>query len=216
MSREENYLWFKKWVLKENHPCIMAQTVFRMDHVDYHEYDSFGTNGSVTQMLTDLEDYIERYDFSSNEFLTFIAAFPNENRQLTEAEFEKKLWSQLQHLHNGDDKEWDEKVNSDPENEKFSFSLKGKAFYIVGLHPNSSRLARRTPFPAIAFNLHSQFEKLREMKKFKLVRNRIRKRDKQLQGSVNPVLEDFGNSSEARQYSGKQVSESWKCPFHHK
>ena len=54
--------------------------------------------------------------------------------------------------------------------------IAGKSFYIVGLHPNSSRLARRSPFTAIAFNLHWQFEKLREMGTFIRVRNTIRKR----------------------------------------
>src|SRR5690606_40704217 len=102
---------------------------------------------------------------------------------------------------------------SDPENDNFSFSLGGKAFYMVGLHPNSSRKARQSPVPAIAFNLHWQFEKLREMGAYYTVRDKIRERDKDLQGSINPMLEDFGETSEARQYSGRKVGEEWKCPF---
>jgi FPC/CPF motif-containing protein YcgG len=46
------------------------------------------------------------------------------------------------------------------------------------------------------------------------VRNKIRERDIALQGNINPVLEDFGERSEARQYSGRQVESNWKCPFH--
>lgn len=82
------------------------------------------------------------------------------------------------------------------------------------MHPNSSRKARRSPFPSIAFNLHAQFEKLREMGAYEKVRDKIRERDKELQGSMNPMLEDFGLSSEAKQYSGKATGKDWVCPFH--
>lgn len=211
------YSWFKKWIVDENHPCVMAQTVFRMDHVDFHEYSGFGTTESVRDILADLENYINGYDFSNkHQFFTFIAAFPGEGNDLSESEFENKLWRQLQFLHDLDNRPWDPRVSKDPDNSNFSFSLKGRAFYVVGLHPNSSRLARRTPFPTLTFNLHCQFEKLREMKRYDQVKTRIRERDKMLQGSVNPELEDFGLDSEARQYSGRKVNESWKCPFHHK
>ena len=50
---------------------------------------------------------------------------------------------------------------------------------------------------------------------YKRVRNTIRKRDKKLQGNINPMLEDFGATSEAKQYSGRKVSEKWECPFKH-
>lgn len=216
MENSKNYEWLENWVLEDNHPCVMAQTVFRMNQVDYHEYTGFGTPQSVQQILRDLEEYLDNYNFSSNNFFTFIAAFPQDTEALSESQFERKLWRQLQLLHDADDRAWDENVSADPENNSFSFSLKGKAFYIVGLHPNSSRLARKTRFPTMTFNLHGQFEKLREMKKFKQVRNRIRERDIALQGSINPVLEDFGNNSEAKQYSGRKIDETWKCPFHHK
>ena len=44
----------------------------------------------------------------------------------------------------------------------------------------------------------------------------IRARDMAFQGSLNPVLKNFGESSEARQYSGRAVPDDWKCPFHAK
>src|SRR5690606_27133649 len=110
----------------------------------------------------------------------------------------------------------DAEVDSDPESDHFSFSLGGKAFYIIGMHPNSSRFARRSPRPTMVFNLHRQFEELRNMGAFEKIRDTIRERDKNLQGSVNPMLHDFGHNREAPQYSGRQVDESWKCPFHQK
>ena len=206
---------FDDFILGKDHPCLMAQTVFSLDKVDFHQYDDFGTRETARAILQDLQKYIAHYDFESNEFLTFLAVFKG-RKDYSEEEFEKLLWQQLQYLHEEDDSPWDEAVKSDPEDPDFSFSLGGRAFYMVGLHPNSSRKARQAPYPAIAFNLHWQFEKLREMNTYHTVRDKIRERDVELQGDINPMLEDFGERSEARQYSGREVEEEWKCPFHQK
>jgi FPC/CPF motif-containing protein YcgG len=203
---------FHDFIIADNHPCVMAQTVFSMDHVDFHTYNNFGSRDAAKEILEDLKTYIANYDFESNDFFTFIAAFKGKS-SYTEEEFEKTLWQQLDLLHEVDDTAWDKNVSDDPEDGNFSFSLGGRAFYIVGLHPNSSRMARQTPYPAIAFNLHWQFEKLRDMGTYHTVRNKIRERDAELQGSINPMLRDFGVNSEARQYSGRKVGEEWKCPF---
>ena len=207
---------FQDFILNEDHPCVMAQTVFSLDQVDFHTYEGFGTKATANELLKDLKTYLSNYSFESKDFRTFIAAFKG-GPEFSEAEFEKTLWEQLQHLHEADDARWDEKVSADAENQNFSFSLAGRAFYVVGMHPNSSRKARQCPVPAIAFNLHWQFEKLREMGSFQAVRDKIRERDIALQGGRNPMLEDFGMRSEAPQYSGRKVGEDWKCPFlHHK
>ncbi|GAB2760149.1 guanitoxin biosynthesis heme-dependent pre-guanitoxin N-hydroxylase GntA [Salinimicrobium soli] len=204
---------FHEFIIDKDHPCLMAQTVFSMDKVDYHEYENFGSRETAKAILKDLKKYISNYDFDSNEFLTFLVAFKG-RQEYSEEEFEQTLWKQLQHIHDLDDADWDQEVDPDPESKNFSFSLGGRAFYIVGMHPNSSRKARQSPYPAIAFNLHWQFEKLREMNTYHTVRDKIRERDIELQGSINPMLEDFGENSEARQYSGREVGDEWKCPFH--
>lgn len=204
---------FKTFILDEDHPCIMAQTVFDMDQVQLYSYPEFGSRETARSILADLEKYISNYDFESNDFKTFLAVFPD-SKDYSEIGFERTLWEQLQNLHLADDASWDKEVSKDPESEHFSFSLGGRAFYIVGMHPGASRLARRSPYPAIAFNLHWQFEKLREMGTYENVRDKIRERDMELQGSVNPMLEDFGTKSETRQYSGRKVDQAWKCPFH--
>ncbi|MDT0641266.1 guanitoxin biosynthesis heme-dependent pre-guanitoxin N-hydroxylase GntA [Zunongwangia sp. F363] len=203
---------FQEFIIEDNHPCVMAQTVFSMDHVDFHAYENFGSKKTARQILRDLKEYIKNYDFESNAFYTFMAAFKG-RKDFTEEQFEQLLWKQLQFLHEVDDADWDPNVSKDPDSNKFSFSIGGKAFYMVGLHPNSSRKARQSPFPTIAFNLHWQFEKLREMGTYQTVRDKIRERDSELQGNINPMLEDFGKNSEARQYSGRKVGEEWKCPF---
>lgn len=193
----------------------MAQTVFKMDQYTIRDYEQMGSAEAASAILKDLQVYLENYNFESKNFETFIATFPNDNFGDEQA-FEDALWKQLQQIHELDTVEWDAAVDSNPESSNFSFSILGHAFYIVGMHPESSRIARRAPYPTLVFNLHSQFEDLREMGTYKRVRNRIRKRDKKLQSSINPVLRDFGEASEALQYSGKNNEGNWKCPFHHK
>jgi len=41
----------------------------------------------------------------------------------------------------------------------------------------------------------------------------IRDREVAQTGSINPMLNDFGDRSEARQYSGRAVDSDWECPF---
>ena len=191
----------------------MAQTVFSQEHVKTKKYGQLGDPLQTEALLKDLKNYIAEYDFETNDFKSFIAVFPESNIA-TEDEFERLLWKQLEEIEKIDTKDWDPSVSRDPEDDNFSFSITGRSFYIVGMHPNSSRQARRSPYPSIAFNLHVQFEKLRDMGAYEKVRDKIRARDKELQGSMNPMLEDFGSSSEAKQYSGKATEDDWVCPFH--
>lgn len=214
-SRKDNFRKFRQFVIDQDHPCLMAQSVFRGSKLNFHEYKGFGTAANAGIMLKSLDRYLASIDLFSNDVYSFIAAFP-EDRIHDEMEFEEKLWKQLHHLHKLDEFPWDPKVDKDPDKSNFSFSLRGHAFYVIGMHPDSSRKARQSPFPAMVFNLHSQFEKLREMGVYDSLKQHIRTRDLELQGSINPMLADFGHDSEARQYSGREVDRQWKCPFHHK
>jgi len=204
---------FINFIIEENHPCIMANTVFQMNKYHLNIYERLGSRKTAEALREDLKAYKDNYDFDSKDFESFIAVFP-EAEVVSEMEFENLLWRQLQFLHEQDTEDWDPTVSADPEDSNFSFSIGGKAFYVVGLHPKASRQARRAPYPTLVFNLHSQFEKLREMGVYQKVRDKIRERDAALQGSINPVLQDFGEQSEARQYSGRNVEKNWKCPFH--
>ncbi|MGY0392698.1 guanitoxin biosynthesis heme-dependent pre-guanitoxin N-hydroxylase GntA [Bizionia sp. KMM 8389] len=203
---------FNQFILEKKHPCVMAKTVFMMSNYHLHSYSDMHSDSALLNLLNDLENYINNYDFESPDFESFIAVFPN-NHFNSEQSFEDALWNTLMKLYNLDDCTWDPDVSNDPNSPNFSFSLKGKAFYIVGLHPESSRLARQSPYTALVFNLHWQFERLREMGTYKKIKKRIRKRDKKLQGSINPVLKDYGKDTETKQYSGRHVESHWKCPF---
>ena len=131
----------------------------------------------------------------------------------TRGEFEALLWGALQHLHDHDDAPWAEGVAADPDNPHFAFSVAGTAFFVVGLHPNASRVARRAPLPTLVFNLHEQFERMRADGRYQRMRDTIRRRDTELQGFLNPMVSDHGETSEARQYAGRAVPADWTPPF---
>lgn len=103
-------------------------------------------------------------------------------------------------------------MSSDPGDSRFGFSFAGTAFFVVGMHPQASRRARRTPSPTLVFNAHAQFEALRRTGSFERMRDTIRRRDVRRQGSVNPMMADHGQVSEARQYSGRAVPDAWTPP----
>lgn len=206
---------YKEFILDKNHPCIMANAVFMQDNYQLRVFDKMDNDDNIDPILEIIENYLEHYDFESNDFESLIVCFKNSHFE-SEKAFEDSLWNFLQTLHDEDDVSWDDAVSDDPDSPNFSFSIKGKAFYIIGMHPKSSRLARQTPYPTVVFNLHWQFERLREMGTYQAVKKRIRRRDKKLQGHINPVLKDFGSDSETKQYSGRNVEKEWKCPFHAK
>ncbi len=151
----------------------------------------------------------------NHAFTTFVAIFDDPSIG-DEAHFEKLLWQQLDALHRIDDHPWAPSASSNPDDNNFGFSFGGVAFFVVGLHPRSTRQARRFSHPALVFNDHRQFEQLRAQGSFSKMQRVIRDRDQAWQGTVNPMLADFGTVSEARQYSGRAVPADWKCPFHAK
>jgi len=138
-----------------------------------------------------------------------------EHEPLDELAFERRLWSQLQRLHDLDARyhPWDARVSDDPESAKFSFSVAGDAFFVIGMHPGASRTARRFAWPTLVFNAHEQFENLRADGRFEPLQSRIRDREVLLDGRINPNLADYGYHSEARQYSGRPTEPTWTCPF---
>ncbi|HET7800574.1 MAG TPA: YqcI/YcgG family protein, partial [Humibacillus xanthopallidus] len=58
-----------------------------------------------------------------------------------------------------------------------------------------------------------QFEQLREEGRFERMRGTIRRRDEDLQGSINPMVADHGEATEAMQYSGRAHGSDWEPPL---
>jgi len=135
---------------------------------------------------------------------------------LDEHAFEAAMWARIQSLADKDawlEQPHDERVSADPSDPHFSLSFGGEAFFVVSLHPNASRPARRFESPVLVFNLHDQFEQLRTENRYETIRSKILERDEMLAGSANPMLARHGEASEARQYSGRMVDEDWQCPY---
>lgn len=191
-------------------PCLGARSAFRQDRATIHVYDELGTPEAAAELLSDLTAYAAAIDPAAG-FATFVAMFrgPSTN----EKDFEDLLWAQLRLLHRADDAAWSPEVSADPDDPHFAFSVAGTPFFIVGLHPGASRDARRAPVPTLVFNLHEQFQQLRESGLFTRMRDVIRERDIALQGDLNPMVDDYGGSTEARQYSGRRVGDDWSAPF---
>ncbi|MEO8365480.1 MAG: guanitoxin biosynthesis heme-dependent pre-guanitoxin N-hydroxylase GntA [Pseudoxanthomonas sp.] len=147
-------------------------------------------------------------------FLSLMVVFEH-TPQLSETAFEQALWARLQALHEIDARSyrWDTQVSSDPQAPTFSMSFGGRGFYVIGLHPGASRVARRFTHAALVFNLHSQFEMLRQDGRYAKLQEAISDRDIALCGSRNPMLAAHGVTSEALQYSGRMVADDWVCPF---
>lgn len=199
---------FRDFVLEPNFPCLGAKAAFNSDSQTIRVFDEMAGAESTAELADCLRDFR-----SDSEYATLVAIFERP-RDTTEAEFEELLWKQLRLLHAHDaTRDWAGNVASDPADPHFSFSFGEQALYVIGMHANSSRAARRFPWPAMIFNPHEQFERLRLDGKWKHMQETIRHRDLQLQGSTNPMLSDFGQQSEARQYSGRAVDANWRAPF---
>jgi FPC/CPF motif-containing protein YcgG len=202
------------------HPCAGARAAIAAEGYRLGVYPAIGSANASAGLARDLWTFVAERPRIDAEFATLIAIFDGDNpvfkddKPVSEKTFEVQVWRQLQALSDLDCDQYDDAASSDPARPDFGFSFAGRAFFIVGLHPGSSRLARRFRWPALAFNAHAQFDALQEAGIYDRFRASVRKRDLALQGSLNPNLAEFGESSEARQYSGRAVEKDWKCPFH--
>ncbi len=199
----------------DRHPCAGARAAIHSEGYRFGIYPEIGSPTATAGIARDLWTFVAERPSIDAEFATFIAIFDRE-RNLTEAEFESALWAQLNSLHEIDTAPYSSQVSIEASSPQFGFSFAAAAFFIVGLHPGSSRLARRFAWPAIVFNAHTQFDALVEQGIYDRFRAAVRRRDLALQGSLNPNLAEFGERSEARQYSGRAVEDDWKCPFQSK
>lgn len=223
---------FRQLISNPHFPCLGAKAAFNSNAQTLRVFAELASAESTNDLAAALgpfaasvgRDSVEprvaagnpvgSTESRSTDYSSFIAIFEGP-RETSEVEFEQLLWKQLRLLHEQDARraDWAPNVAADPADPHFSFSFAGQALYVIGMHANSSREARRFPWPVLIFNPHEQFERLRSDGKWKHMQETIRQRDLQLQGSVNPMLSDFGEQSEARQYSGRVVEENWRAPF---
>ena len=205
---------FRGFVQNPQFSCVGAKSAVAQESARLGVYGHIGSPEATAGLARDLWSFTREPDSAENEFVTFIALF-KEPTELDEAGFEEHLWEQLRQLNSLDAPlyAWDPTVSPDPNDPHFGFSFAGTAFFVVGLHPHSSREARRFPWPLLVFNPHAQFVRLKEAGQWDRMQEVIRTRELSLQGSLNPNLAAHGSVTEARQYSGRPVEPDWQPPF---
>ena len=205
---------FRQFIKDPSFPCVGAKSALSQGRVVTIVARDLAGEGDDARIHAALLGFIARYRLMPDVFQSFVVLF--ECAAGNEVSFERHLWSRAQALCDRDAKlghPWDPRVADDAENPHFSMSVAGEAFFIVGLHPQASRPARRFEVPTLVFNMHAQFERLRSDGRYEKLRTAILRRDEVLAGSINPMLARHGEASEARQYSGRVVEADWRCPF---
>lgn len=209
---------FLDFVGASSFPCVGSKAALARGAIEVREFAALGQRSNDAPILDALALFAGKVDATAADDSTihsFVAVFDGP-RDTDERRFEAMLWSQLQRLHDLDVRRgtgWAPDVSRDPDDPRFSLSLAGHPFFVIGLHPGASRLARRFEWPAMVFNSHRQFEQLRADGRYRKMQAATRARDIALQGSINPNLADFGAAAETRQYSGRESGPGWTCPF---
>lgn len=196
-------------------PCVGAKSALANGTLKVVSCVSLDSNWDDLRIHRELLQWAVDYRRDSDGLRSLAIVFEGPCG-LSEAQFEQAMWERVQSFADKDHwlgQPYDHRVSPDPHDPHFSLSFGGEAFFVVGLHPNASRPARRFANPTLVFNLHDQFERLREEGRYDRMRERILDRDRALAGEVNPMLARHGEISEARQYSGRQVGPDWECPF---
>lgn len=199
---------------QKDYPCVAAQQSLRRDECHIELFRGFGSGESWRALRAGLLRFLAEQKRTGSTYLSYWAIF-EECPEMTEDNFEGALWHELSCLTSVEEKnaDWQQGKSLDPSQEEFRFSLGGTELFVVGLHPGASRKARRFYAPALVFNAFTQFERLQLLGQYDGMVRTIRTREKKFEGSVNPMVEQYGETWETIQASGKYNSSQWKCPF---
>lgn len=207
----EDYLSF---ISNPHFPCVAARAAYSQKQIRCFVAGHMACPAFDRIILDFIYAFVDDYHNEKNLYHSVTIIF--EGPVITTEEyFDQLLWQRLQALSDLDAEAYpyDKRVSSDPSSPHFSYSLKQEAFYVIGLHPASSRIARRFSYPTLVFNPHQQFEMLRQQHHYESMKQTVRNREIKLCGSINPMLDDYGSSSETLQYSGRRYDATWKCPI---
>ena len=199
----------------EAFPCVGAKSAHALGGLRVIEAGDFTSSEHDAAIHRAITEFGAETLEEKAGLLSFACLFRHGPR-MSEREFETALWARAQGLHDIDARSgapWADGVSREPDAADFSFSVGGVAYFVVGLHPGASREARRFCRPALVFNPHIQFERLRADGRYYRMQSIIREREVASHGSINPMLSDFGSGREAAQYSGRKVEPGWTCPL---
>ncbi|MFF4545785.1 guanitoxin biosynthesis heme-dependent pre-guanitoxin N-hydroxylase GntA [Streptomyces sp. NPDC001435] len=207
---------FTEWLRSDGFTCLGARAALHRGELVTGVYPALGSAECLPELASDLGRFITGSLSTDGRFHSFAAIFTEcDPPDPDEETFEQLLWRQLRALHEADrtDNVWAHDVSDDPRSPDFGFSFGGHPFFVIGLHPGASRVSRRFARPALVFNSHRQFAELKRAGVYQGMQTKIRAKERELQGDVNPMLAEHGVISEARQYSGRIVPPDWECPF---
>src|SRR4051812_25705045 len=123
---------FATFVGSASFPCLAGKgAVHRGDHT-LRVYDGLGTEQAAAALARDLGEFVRAAPADGAGMRAFVAVFRGPV-PADEIAFERRLWQQLQRLHEHDDPMagWDPGVSADPESAEFSFSFGGHALFVV-------------------------------------------------------------------------------------
>jgi hypothetical protein len=206
---------FCDFIRDRRFPCVGAKSAVGRGQMRFVIARDIHSAWDDLRIYRALLAFATAYRENRKLFQSFVVIFRQPER-ISERAFEAALWTRVQSLADKDawhGQDYDPRVSADPASPHFSLSFGGEGFFVVGLHPGASRPARRFIRPALVFNAHDQFEQLREAGRYETLRESIIERDVAVAGQPNPMLARHGETSEARQYSGRAVGEAWACPF---
>ncbi|KTC78104.1 guanitoxin biosynthesis heme-dependent pre-guanitoxin N-hydroxylase GntA [Legionella brunensis] len=203
---------FREKILAENFSCVGAKASINRLTYQFCLLDKMASDESTGELYQALQYFASARTTLDKHFASFIACFAN-HCNIKPEEFENLLWLQLQMLHEVDQFPWDKSVSKDVNNPRFSFSIAGQSYFIIGLCPNHPRKCRDFYYPTLVFNSHHQFNFLKQSQLFYKIQKTVRARELHYSGSINPNLIEFEGHSEALQYSGFKASLSKQCPF---
>ena len=135
-------------------PCVGAKSAMAKGTLDVLACSRIDSAWDDVRIHDSLMRLAERYRQDRAMYRSFAVVFEGPD-DLSEPAFERALWDRVQSLSDKDvwrGQDYDPRVSTDPDNPHFSLSFGGEAFFIVGLHPNASRPARRFERPTLVFN----------------------------------------------------------------
>lgn len=195
-------------------PCVGAKAAFKQNSYRFGFYNNITGEEALKGLSHDLSAFAKEQKDMKGAFTTFAAVFDDSFFQ-DSVDFDKKVWQLLKNLHDIDKADYDPIASANPEDPNFAFSFAGTAYFVAALSPVSPRLSRRFVAPCLVFNAHYQFEHMKAQGKFEKLRDIIRANDAALEGGqANRIAADFGETSEAVQYTGITAAPSKSCPFH--
>lgn len=193
--------------------CVGAKTAVALESIIH--FDCECVDKDLELAYKSLEEFTQRRKELSANNSTFVITFSGEMFDDGET-FEDFLWeilSKLNVIDASNNYAWSDQCDKSVESPNFAYSIAEHPYFIVGLHPQSSRISRRLSVPAIVFNSHEQFKALKKTGAYEKLQKEIRSRDTAIQGDINPLLSNFGDMSEAIQYAAHSVDGQLSCPF---